>query len=207
MELRDWAPLIGVIVGLGIGTLVFRKYWRLCLLVSIIIILCLTFFNLLREDPNFATAMLAFATVGLAFFAAWSIDETRRKEKRDRKERWLKEIGDWAEEGFGYFSTCRRDTTQQIIRDNRVQLAPIEAKNTAIIYLAKTFDEKFQRLVKEAATNLDIYFYFFEPASKKPKALAVKSSERNIELLPTECKDSFIKVLKAVANLRTKEKP
>ena len=47
-------------------------------------------------DPNLATAMVAFATLLLAFVAAMSIDATRAQDKRRRKEALLNEIIEWA---------------------------------------------------------------------------------------------------------------
>jgi preprotein translocase subunit YajC len=155
---------------------------------------------------DLADVFTVLATIVLAAVAVFSFEESRRlrkqyaeREERDRKERLLKEISDWAEDAFRCFITAHPDTIPKIIKENRVRLAPIEAKNTIMINLANEFGKAFQAIVKEAATNLDNYFYYFEPGREKSRGL-------NIEELPKVCKDSFVEVLKAVANLRTKEK-
>jgi hypothetical protein len=52
------------------------------------------------SDLTFATGILAIATVIMAFFTYWSIRSNNEKEKRDRKERLLREIEAWANDCF-----------------------------------------------------------------------------------------------------------
>lgn len=44
----------------------------------------------------FATGIMALGTLTLALFTYWNIRGRSVQEKRDREERWLKEIKDWA---------------------------------------------------------------------------------------------------------------
>lgn len=75
-----------------------KNNWRWALTLWLVCFFVGSFILALKGDPAFATALLAFATLLLAAFAAWSIDETRKREKRDRKERLLTDIIEWAEE-------------------------------------------------------------------------------------------------------------
>lgn len=154
-------------------------------------------FNVLAENNNWV-GVSALATLLLIFAAFLMIQEFNTKEKLRRRDEILKEISDWAEKGFGFFATSRRDTTLEIIKENRAQLAPIKAKDTAINQLAKTFDKEFQAKVEKAIANLDEYFYYFDSGRDKAKSL-------NIETLPKKCADAFVDVLKTAARLRASE--
>lgn len=155
-------------------------------------------FNVMAERGNWV-GVSALATLLLVFAAFLMIQEFSTKEKRRRRDDILKEISDWAERGFEFFATCRRDTKLEIIKENRARLASIKAKDTAINLLAKTFDKEFRAKLENAIANLDDYFYYFDSDHKKSKAL-------NIETLPKKCKDSFVEVLKAAAHMRAEGK-
>jgi len=63
------------------------------------------FILVLKYDPKLSNAYVAFGTLALAlvtgvlaFFTWWSIRNSNEKEERDRKERLLNEIIEWAED-------------------------------------------------------------------------------------------------------------
>jgi len=75
---------------------------------------------LLRRDPQLASAyiavgtlLLAAATIFLAFFSWLSIKSGYDREKRDRRERRLKEIVDWATD----ILVCGRDISRELYRE------------------------------------------------------------------------------------------
>lgn len=63
---------------------------------GILVVLIHNFLNKVISDLAFGTGILAIATIILAFFTYLNIRSRSAQEKRDRKERQLKEVIDWA---------------------------------------------------------------------------------------------------------------
>ena len=74
-----------------------KRNWRTLLFSIIGGVVAVVFVEMLRGDVNLATAMVAFGTLILAIVTAMAIDSSRAMEKRNRKERLLNEIIEWAE--------------------------------------------------------------------------------------------------------------
>ncbi len=75
-----------------------KNNWRTLLFSIIGGIVGIVFIEMLRGDVSLATAMVAFGTLILAVVTAMAIDSSRTMAKRDRKERLLNEIIEWAKE-------------------------------------------------------------------------------------------------------------
>lgn len=73
-----------------------KRNWRTLLFSIIGGVVAVVFVEMLRGDVNLATAMVAFGTLILAIVTAMAIDSSRAMEKRNRKERLLNEIIEWA---------------------------------------------------------------------------------------------------------------
>jgi uncharacterized membrane protein YfcA len=84
-----------------------KRNWRTLLFSIIGGVVGVVFVEMLREDVNLATAMVAFGTLILAIVTAMAIDSSRAiekrrrqeelaKERRNRDERLLNEIIEWA---------------------------------------------------------------------------------------------------------------
>jgi len=65
------------------------------ILVFILMVVMVIFFNILRSDLNLATALVAFSTMILAVVTAFIIQFNIEREKRDRQERKLITIITW----------------------------------------------------------------------------------------------------------------
>lgn len=74
-----------------------RQTRRRELAVLLLAILVMLFIETFRRDPNLATSMMALGTLLLAFVTWWSIQTSREKEMRNRKELLLDRIREWAE--------------------------------------------------------------------------------------------------------------
>ena len=75
-----------------------ERNWRTLLFGIIGGVVAVVFVEMLRGDVNLATAMVAFGTLILAIVTAMAIDSSRAMERRNKKERLLNEIIEWATE-------------------------------------------------------------------------------------------------------------
>lgn len=73
-----------------------KRYWKQYAIVAGFLLIAIAFLNILSHSPSLANAMVAFGTLILALVTTLSIINSNEQEKRDRKERWLNEIIEWA---------------------------------------------------------------------------------------------------------------
>jgi len=73
-----------------------RKYWKQYAIALIFFFVALAFIFLLMQNASLANATVAFGTLILALITAISIINANDQSKRDRKERWINEIIEWA---------------------------------------------------------------------------------------------------------------
>lgn len=75
-----------------------KKRWLSLFLGLIFSIIFISFVYSVQRDPNLSQALVAFGTLILALVTSLTILNSREQEKRDRKERLLNEIIEWATE-------------------------------------------------------------------------------------------------------------
>ena len=61
------------------------------------------------SNADLATVFTAWSTLVLALATFYTIDQYRNKEKRDRRERILIEINEWAEKALLFVDKARRN--------------------------------------------------------------------------------------------------
>jgi hypothetical protein len=73
-----------------------KRYWKQYVIALVFFLVAVVFLIILVKNTNLANAIVAFGTLILALITTFSIINANDQERRDRKERWLNEIIDWA---------------------------------------------------------------------------------------------------------------
>jgi hypothetical protein len=73
-----------------------RRYWRQYVIALAFVSVAVVFLIILVRNTSLANAIVAFGTLILALITTLSIINANDQAKRDRKERWINEIIDWA---------------------------------------------------------------------------------------------------------------
>jgi hypothetical protein len=152
-----------------------QRNWRTLLFSIIGLVAGIAFVEMLRRDVNLATAMVAFGTLILALVTAMSIDNSRAIEKRNRKERLLNEIIEWAvdivkcesEQRFHTMSLLELEIAkesrkvQYLEADRRATLInlhqkyqSVDARSEYVRTIAKRFGDNFQAIADQTADKL-----------------------------------------------------
>jgi len=134
---------------------------------GILVVLIHNFLNKVISDLAFGTGILAIATIILAFFTYWNIRSRSAQEKRDRKERWLNEIIEWATDikrcGWEVEYTIPSETTKVDIEMFQLQMSANRlsrfmvpsAKNKYVTEIALILGENLCLAVKDTKKQLD----------------------------------------------------
>jgi hypothetical protein len=73
-----------------------KRYWRQYAIALVFFAIAVVFLVVLMRNSSLANAMVAFGTLILALITTLSIINANDQAKRDRRERWINEIIDWA---------------------------------------------------------------------------------------------------------------
>lgn len=145
------------------------------------------------EDSYFQKlpeALVTFGTLMLAFAAFWSIksrneqEQQRRKdeaerENRDRNERWLNEIIQWATDVIT--ATTVGDIRiislegKQLVGGLYATVCPLESKSHYIKHLASTFDNSLEDATQKTCSKLESYI-----SSLKDAIVAESAEFKNV---------------------------
>jgi hypothetical protein len=161
-----------------------KDHWRSLLAIVLVFIVCIVFINMLWGNPNLATAFVAFGTLLLVIVTAMTIDNIRAQEKRNRKERWLNEIIEWAEDvANSAISRQKKDKTQ--LWKTRSDYKIRKVKGTYIKGIAGSHFKDLLSFIKNINSKLDqaISDVEKELGKKTTKAISTKSireSEENL---------------------------
>jgi len=113
-----------------------KRYWKQYTIALVFFAVAVVFLVILMRNSSLANAMVAFGTLILALITTISIINANDQQKRDRKERWINEIIEWAinivnwrSENRGIFrdiTTIRSPEEQRLQKYARI----IELKDT-----------------------------------------------------------------------------
>ena len=73
-----------------------KKYWRQYAIALVFFCIAVVFLIILMRNTNLANAIVAFGTLILALITTFSIINANDQARRDRRERWINEIIEWA---------------------------------------------------------------------------------------------------------------
>jgi hypothetical protein len=73
-----------------------KRYWRQYTIALAFVTVAVVFIIILVKNTSLANAIVAFGTLILALITTISIINANDQAKRDRKERWINEIVEWA---------------------------------------------------------------------------------------------------------------
>jgi len=148
-----------------------------------------------------ATFLLAIATFALVAVTIWLEDRRVKENNRVRdeqshtnfKRRCIGDVQQWAKEGISLFTTLALTSPPS---ERLVNLAPLRAMNNWVMNASRQFGEEKDlcRLVDKAAENLKQYNEWLE--GTRPIDDPIKLHE--------QCRQSFLKVLERVADLKVK---
>lgn len=148
------------------------------LFISLYIILCFHFF---REDPQLASATIALATLVLALGAFLAIRQSSNTQRRERKDRLLNEIIEWAS------NVAKSAISRQTIDVSELWKAKLEYKyhKSKGKYIDVIVSSSFKELsdpFKDANIKLDEAINFLERIfdGKGGNVLALKDYETGI---------------------------
>ena len=121
------------------------------------------------------------------------MSESVRKRERDFKGRCMDDIHEWAQTGAAILTELYPSYDTSTQRENLTRLAPLRAVNNWMMNASPQFDDKqLPRLVDATAQNLKEYLEMLN----RPGLGGQDIHER--------CRESFIKLLECVANLKVK---
>ncbi len=178
------------------------------------------FVQMLREDVNLATAMVAFGTLILAIVAAMAIDSSRAiekrrreeelaKEERDRKERLLNEIIEWAEDvarlnfkiyNFIEAQIAKESWVESSIGEIVSQFQVVEAKGDYInTIVLSSFKGKGELLSAVKAVNKEIRELVDISMKRLDGKVATEAVTEHMNLL----RSKITELLKETAKIKT----
>jgi hypothetical protein len=179
------------------GKLKIRKQYITTFICALI--LC-GFYQVLKSDPSTRDAILAFTTVIMAFAAFWAIqsansrEENRQKfelnmEDRERKERLLNEIIEWAislksrPEGDVAKDLANIQIRGNILFDLRTRIEKIindisSGSDKYMLYISKKLGAELKKAVNDTVQNIDKYN--LEKSASKVIGEAAKIKTRDI---------------------------
>lgn len=186
-----------------------KNRWRLSLFVAFICIVCVIFFNLMWGDPNLATAMVAFATLLLAFVAAMSIDTIRAQDKLRRKEALLNDIIEWATDVIECEVESPFSALQTGVKDERVLMALLNlsllskyrvvgARSEYAEGIALTFGKSLQSAVKKITDELAATVEFLQKHLDSATAEEIRKHRESLVL-------SALAVIREATQIKTKD--
>jgi hypothetical protein len=73
-----------------------KKYWKQYIIALVFFAIAVVFLIVLMRNSSLANAMVAFGTLILALITTLSIINSNDQARRDRRERWVNEIIEWA---------------------------------------------------------------------------------------------------------------
>lgn len=153
-----------------------KDKWYLVFFFAYVTFSGIVLFALLRADPKLATATVAFGTLVLAIVTVISIENSRaiarkrreeelEKEKRDRQEKLLNEIIEWAENvincGFGSLTitaTAVGGESKELLALQGNKLLAYQSIDLRSKYITKTtevFGKDLRTAVLEVISHLD----------------------------------------------------
>jgi Ca2+/Na+ antiporter len=113
-----------------------KKYWRQYAIALVFFFIAVVFLIILMRNTSLANAIVAFGTLILALITTFSIINANYQAKRDRKERWINEIIEWAINIINW-----RSENKGVFRDIKTIKSPEEQrlhKYAHIIELTET---------------------------------------------------------------------
>ena len=186
-----------------------KNRWRLSLFAVFICTVGVVFFNLMWGDQNLAMAMVAFATLLLAFVAAMSIDITRVQDKRRRKEALLNDIIEWAIDVIECRTESPISVLQTRVTDERLLITlslfsllseyrAVDARSEYVEGIALTFGKSLQSAVKKATDELAATVDFLQEHIKSATTEEIRKHRESLEL-------SALAVIREATQIKTKD--
>jgi gas vesicle protein len=179
------------------------------IIIFIFALLVYGFYQVLKSDPSTRDAILAFATVIMAFTAFWAIQKADIREKQERKERLLNEIIEWAEDvarlNFKIFNFVEAQISEESWVESSIggivsQFQVVEAKGVYINSIAISSFKKDIKLSKAVkAVNKEIRELVDASAKRIDKEITSEEVQNHMNLLRVKILDLF----KEVAKIKT----
>lgn len=182
----------------NVGMSFIERNWRTLLFGIIGGIVGIVFLEMLQGDEKLATAFVAFGTLILAIVTAMTIDAGRAREKRDKEERLLNEIVEWALEA----------TKTAIFRQTIISH---ELRNTRLKYKYSISRGKYiERIVLSSFPSLLSLFKSTLSVLDRALLITQKFAERNTDKMDLlDCEEqvaaSVERLIKEAARIKTKD--
>jgi len=171
--------------------------------------------SLFIKSAELRDILTALSAVIAIFIAAFSFDESRRlrqetndREKRDKKERLLNEIIEWASDGIRLCALHKVRTKATMVEAKYTRIADLVAlhsKRESISVLARQVDKRLTRPVNKAITALTEYLGG-EKGTGILHLLEEHEGEEIINIYPevwTEFEKSFRKLLTTLSRIKS----
>ncbi len=107
-----------------------RKYWKQYAIALIFFFIAVVLLIMLVRNTSLANAIVAFGTLILALITTFSIINANDQARRDRKERWINEIIEWAINISNW-----RSENRSIFRDIAMVRSPEEQRLHKYAYI------------------------------------------------------------------------
>jgi len=159
------------------------------------------------DVSNLLIGVSAIATLALAIAAFLSIRENRCIRDKDRdldfRRRCLGDIRNWALRAIPFFLEDLETGSSHKLELRINDLAPIHAEKAGIVRASSAFNDSFQEVVKETASNLEQYFDLLESFLKNRQQGHKNEPTEEVSLRKTT-RQSLVELLESLADLKVK---
>jgi len=175
-------------------------------LVGVVVVVLAVLVNEVITNLEFATGILAIATIILALAAFWAIRQNYYLHKRERRERLLNEIIEWAtnileseiEVPAAPLQTGLADTKvlmQFVHFDLLVKYRKVDARSGYSMHISSYFEETLRSAVNDAANKLNV---IIEQLTEHPST----TTEQEIRELRESLEPAALAVIEEAAKIK-----
>jgi hypothetical protein len=200
-----------------------KRYWRQYTIALVFFVIAVVFLVVLMRNSSLANAMVAFGTLILALITTLSIINANDQAKRDRRERWINEIIDWAinivnwrSENRGVFrdiSTIRSPEEQRLhkyahIVELRETLAGMRGRNQYAGKITSKLSPSLHEAVEKLIKGVEDYRKMLEDWQHAVDAKTAQADDKNYadqaSIFERQVSELADKVIEEAAKIKTR---